>query len=193
VAASIDPTELEIYLQTQKQYSRREKYLRAGAGYPNPAFVVQPGIGIAAPVTLAQGSGAVTLIYSIESVGPAGVYPNGNAFDCGDLLISHVAAGTLGIISSGFTVILSPNLSLTSTPGGGFPASGTNTYVIFSDPPNNRMGAFMNGIQITQGTGAIPLWADGVKTWEFANSISNVGFVSDLEIHLGFVPPGFVG
>lgn len=187
-------TQSEIVRTHTSRLRRRERLVRVGAGFPNPSLVVAPGTAIPSPVTVAQGQEAVTLIWSVESLDGGGDYPDGGTvLGVGGLSVSFSAGGDWSTISELSAITLVPDLSSTILPGGGVPPNGIQTFVVFADPPNNRMGVFLNGVQIAQGTGAHALWSDGVADWTFMSGVSNVGLISDLHIFLDYVPPGFTG
>ncbi len=49
---------------------RLERFVKAGAGHPDPGLLTPPGIAIPAPVTVAQGLLPVTLVWSFEFASP---------------------------------------------------------------------------------------------------------------------------
>lgn len=173
---------------------RRERFRRAGAGFPlpNEGIVVERGVGIASPVTNAQGQAPVTLVWEIESFGG---FPNAPHLDTGELFVATDAVGVLIATVPSPTVIalLLLDMADVTNPGGGVPPHGLHTYVLAIDPPNNRMAVYIDGKIVEQGTGAFSLWADDTQTWLYADpaDAGNFGQVSPLQVFPGYLPPSF--
>lgn len=175
---------------------RRERFRKAGAGYPDPALLVSPGTAIASPVTAAQGQAAAFLVWSFEFFDGT-TYPVGVLFDTDETIVELTAAGVLTVEvpkpPPPATNTITVDLSDPTIFGGGQPPHGRHTIAVFVDPPGNRVGLYVDGDQVGEDTGAFTEWADGVATWTYMNSVTDADAIDDLEIFLDFVPPTFVG
>ena len=164
-------------------YRRRRRKLRSRRmGLFSPDLRVAQGAATASPVTDAEGDAIATIVFELESFGdaPVGVLyallpTTGNNLDFVDpeTLDLEIAAGVESV---------APLDDL---------SSGTHTYVVAFDPPNNVTKLYVDGRLTATNTTAFAEWANATDTWDYLASVTNIGKFSDLEVYLGRVPAVF--
>ncbi len=198
VLTTLTPAETRLtgVMQAALFFNRRrrlERFRKAGAGFPDPALIVNAGIGITPPITVTQGTEPVTLSWSFEFFDGA-TYPVGTLLDTGETVVALTALGVLTVdVPSVPTNTISVDLSDPSIFGGGVPPFGRHTISVYLDPTGNRSGLYVDGDQVGQDTGAFAAWADGVTTWEYMNTVTDADAISVMEIFPSFTPSTFVG
>lgn len=182
--------------------ARLERRLRAGAGYAAPQNLAVAGTGITPPIASGEEALPVALTFSFEFRDPGGAdYPAGTLLDTGEFQLALDAAGTL-TVNGGDTIALaiSVDLSDPTIPGGGVPQNRPSggfirNFALYLEPGTNpavaRAAVWVDGVQVGSDTGEATVWSSG--TWSFMNGVADVGFVSNLQVFPGFVPPTFVG
>jgi len=174
--------------------ARRERFLRVGAGHPEPQHVVLAGGTTAEPITVAQRSQPATLVWSYEFYRPSGTYPGGSVWVLDDFAFSaNVDPNELVLLEGPDVRIL---VDLADPSGfGGIPPSGTHTYVLtfIPDPAgldskirfwiDGRLADTADGLSFTQWSGPDTSW-----------SYDPPGAVAHpLEVFPGYIPASVVG
>lgn len=172
--------------------ARRRRYKRAGAPRTDPSRVIEaPGAALPSPLAGGEELLAVSLVFEIEFFDGTD-YPAGTLLDTTEFQIALTAPGVLTLDGPVVpTVGISVDIADTSIPGGGRPPAGLHTIVAYIDPPGDRAGLFLDGDQIGQDTGAFASWSSG--TWDYLDSVTDLGLTSVLEVFIDFTPPAFVG
>lgn len=170
---------------------RRRFHSRAGLGFPDPALLTAAGAAISPPVTVAQGADIVSLLWAFEFFAPPD-YPAGTLLDTGELVVALTAPGVLTVnVPAIPTNTISVDLSDPALAGGGTPPTGIHTFVVVCDPVSQSIGLFVDGWQVGSNDGNFVLWADGVATWEFMDSVADADSIGSLEIFPGVSPSAF--
>lgn len=170
---------------------RRTRHSRVGLGFPDPSLLTAAGIGITSPVTVAQGADIVSLLWSFEFFAPPS-YPAGTLLDTGELIVALTALGVLTVnVPAIPTNIISVDLSDPTLAGRGTPPNGIHVFVVVCDPVVKSIGLFVDGWQVGSDAGDFVLWADGVATWEFMNTVTDADSIGSLEIFPGVSPSAF--
>ena len=169
--------------QRQQFHRRRRRKLRLRRmGLFDPDFIVAQGAATASPVTDAEGDAIATIVFELESFSdaPVGVLfallpTTGNNLDFvdPDTLDLEIAAGVESV---------APLDDL---------SSGTHTYVVAFDPPNNVTKLYVDGRLTATNTTTFAEWANATDTWDYLASVTNTGKFSDLEVYLGRLPAVF--
>ena len=187
MAASIDPTELEIYLQTQRQYSRKELFDRVGAGYAETRNMLAPGVGIPTPLTAAESADRGFVVFQVEFFGG---YPNGVLWRNG---VQNLEITTAGLLKNN-TTGTSAQYDMTADVS----ADGVHTVGVYSESRGLNLGltvAFLDGKEVSRTeTAGFTDWSAAGGVWEYMNTFTEVGFFSPvLEIFPGYRPAILVG
>ena len=173
------------------QKRRQLQHSRVGLGFPDPALLTDAGVAIVSPVTVAQGADIVSLLWSFEFFAPPD-YPAGTLLDTGELVVALTALGVLTVnVPAIPTNTISVDLSDPALAGRGTPPNGIHTIVVVCDPVVESIGLFVDGWQVGSDDGDFILWADGVATWGFMDSVADADSISPLEIFPGVSPSAF--
>ena len=182
------PTDIDVYLQTQKQYSRKELFNRVGAGYAETLNMLEPGVGIPTPLTAAESADQGFMVFQVEFFGG---YPDGTILRNGIWNLQLTSAGLL--INN---LPLGQNITYDMTPD--IPPNGIHTIGIhsgiFFGGTTIVNTVFIDGKQIGVGGSGSTVWSSVGGVWEYMNTFTNIGFFSPvLEIFPGYRPAIVVG
>ena len=172
---------------------RRVRFRRAGLPVAE-VKIPGPDGAIADPLTGTQADEPASLVMRIESFGstpPTGVLiQTGAIADALRLTLAFGGTGSTLLLevfeSSGLTinsgaVVIDIDLS-----------SGIHTYVVAVDPvTENRAKVYVDGvlfIDTTEVGAGFAAWADSANTWDYADTMIEIGIVDPLEIVLDKVP-----
>ena len=181
-------TRQQADLYNSRKRVQREK-LRTGVGFPDAVggYTLPPANGAnPSPVTAAEGLRAATFVWEMEHLGNGVLYPAGVLIASGSGLLvtfSNNALVTITATSSMFAVI-----NIAAAPFG-IPPTGLHTYVIHVDATDDEIMLLVDGKLVNRTIPAVNAWANGVTTWGFAQTLLNVGYVSDLHIFMDHHPP----
>ncbi len=175
---------------------RLERFVRAGVMLDDNVGLFPSG-PISNPVTLDESRGTAILIARFEHFG----VPNGRVLSTGNpafRILFRILSGNLDFRLKSNSVLEFGVLEPLDVPD-----SGLHTYVIAVNPdPAGDLSLplegrlWLDGRLVFERTGATTgdptiSWASSTADWAYADTLTNVGQIDDLELYLGQLPALF--
>jgi hypothetical protein len=136
-----------------------------------PYGTLPAGANQDSPISTVQGQSAGTTLIEFECLG--GVTTG--------ILLGNVRH-ELSITATEVRLVIPATIDESATHD--LPGSGFHTVVSVFDPPNNRASVYVDGRLVIEASGAYTSWgrAGASFLWDYADGLSNVGQIRDLEV-----------